>query len=359
MIAALATAVAMAAQAPPLPDPPGTVVARVDAPTQVAARDGVAVFGSTDPATNATTLIRRDAAGALGAVGVPAVPVPAFPSDRYLGVLEPPAFEVTLGAGPQGRLTAVYLRCPAPARSSCRLALGDVATGAEQLVDGTGRALRGAVAGSRIVFVRRDVDGIERLYATRTTGGSPVALRLPRLVKRSALGRRRAQPVVRRDVRIAAVDVRGDDVVYVLNFPLPGTPELAESQLWLDRGSAAPRMIARVGTGGASAGFREFVGPRLERSSVVAYRQGRDQGSSVQRFSLRGRLLGSATLSAEPLLELEVTGGTYDRGHYWYSVNPYQGTACARFDFDEPRQTGTCPVLDFAPLRLAAPARRR
>ena len=118
MIAALATAAAMAAQAPPLPDPPGTVVARVDAPTQVAARDGVAVFGSTDPATNATTLIRRDAAGALGAVGVPPVPVPAFPSDRYLGVLEPPAFEVTLGAGPRGRLTAVYLRCPAPSVTS-------------------------------------------------------------------------------------------------------------------------------------------------------------------------------------------------------------------------------------------------
>src|SRR5688572_17141992 len=130
MLAALAavTVTAVAAQAPQntVPDPPGTVLARVAAPTHVGARDGVAVFGAADPATGATTLMRRDATGAIAPVGVPPVPVAAFAGDRYLGVPAAPAFEVTLGAGPQGRPTAVYVRCPSPARSSCRLALTDL-----------------------------------------------------------------------------------------------------------------------------------------------------------------------------------------------------------------------------------------
>jgi hypothetical protein len=351
-IAALA-ATAAAAQAPEIPvaDPPGVVLTRVNAPTHVAARDGLVVFGAADLATGATTLMRRDAGGALAPVGVPPLPAPPFASDRYLGVTAPPAFEVTLGRGPGGRPTAVYLRCTGASRSSCGIALADAGTGAERAVPGTGRALRGAVRGSRVVFVRRDLDGIQRLYATTATGGGLMRLRLPRLVQRSVLRPKAApRPVDRRAVRIAAVDARGDDVAYVLNFPMPGTPEIAESQLWVNRGAGAPRLVARVGTGGASAGFRELIGPRLERRSVVLFRQGRDQGSGVQRWSLGGRLLGSGALGPERL-DIEVTGGSYDGGRFWYSADPYQGNGCA--PIDAAPDTGTCPVVDSGPVRLA------
>ncbi len=63
MTTALLAAAAVAAGAP-APDPPGIVLHRVAAPTHVAARGGVAVFGAFDPATRATTLMRRDRAGA-------------------------------------------------------------------------------------------------------------------------------------------------------------------------------------------------------------------------------------------------------------------------------------------------------
>jgi hypothetical protein len=108
--------------------------------------------------------------------------------------------------------------------------------------------------------------------------------------------------------------------------------------------------VARVGTGGASAGFRELIGPRLERRSVVLFRQGRDQGSGVQRWSLDGRLLGSGALGPERL-DIEVTGGSYDGGRFWYSADPYQGNGCA--PIDAAPDTGTCPVVDSGPVRLA------
>jgi hypothetical protein len=356
MLAALAVlgATAVAAQAPeiPVPDPPGTVVARVAAPTGVAARDGLVLWGAADSATGATTLMRRDASGTVAPVGAPPVPAPPYASDRYLGVPGRPAFEVGLGAGPGGRATAVYVRCTGPSRSSCGLVLADTATGDERAVPGTGRALRGAVRGTRVVLVRRDLDGVQRLYAARASGGALTRLRLPRLVARAPS---RPRAVDRRLVRIAAVDVRGGYVAYVLNFPMPGAPEIAESQLWVNRGSRAPRLVARIGTGGASAGFRELVGPRLERRSIAVYRQGRDQGSAVQRWSLGGRLLGAAALWPERL-DIEVTGGGYDRGRFLYAVDPYQGNGCA--PIEAAAGEGTCPVLDSGPIRLAAPARR-
>jgi hypothetical protein len=357
MPAALAAAAltAVAAQAPeiPVPDPPGTVLTRVAAPTHVAARDGLAVFGAADLATGSTVLMRRDATGTIAPVGTPPLPAPPFPSDRYLGEASPPAFEVTLGTGPGGRLTAVHLRCTGASRSSCGLVAADVTAGTEQAVPGTARALRGAIRGSRIVFVRRDLDGVQRLYSTGVTGGAVVRLALPRLTeytgRRPSPGRS-VRRIDRRQARIAAVDVRGDRVAYVVNFPV--MPAIAESQLWVNRGPRAPRLVARIGTGGASAGFRELVGPRLERQSVVLYRQGRDQGSAVQRWSLGGRRLGSVALWPERL-DIEVTGGGYDRGHFLYGTNPYQGNGCAPIDA-APEQ-GSCPVVDSGRLTLARP----
>jgi hypothetical protein len=350
---ALLTAAALAAGSP-APDPPGIVLARVAAPTHVAARDGVAVFGAFDRATRATTLMRRDRTGVIDPVGVPPIPQPAFAGDRRSGPAGPPSFEVTLGIGARGGLVATYIRCPTPARASCRLALTDLATGAERLIPGTGRALRGALSGSRVVLVRRDEDGIQRLYATRATGARPLRrLRLPRLRvvgpepgETTAIDRRRAQ--------IAALDVRGDDVAYVVNYPVTEAGEVSSSDLWLNRGDRAPRRLARVGTGAASSGFREYLQPRLSARSVVVFQQGRDQGSGVQRWSLRGRLLGAGSIGLRVASDHEVTGGTYDRGRFLFATNPYQGNGCAAFD--QPPAGATCPVLDAGRVVLRPPA---
>ena len=348
MTTALLAAAAVAAGAL-APDPPGIVLHRVAAPTHVAARGGVAVFGAFDPATRATTLMRRDRAGAIGPVGVLPIPLPAFAGDRRGGPGGPPSFEVTLGIGPRGGLVATYIRCPAPARASCRLAFAELATGTERLIPGTGRALRGAVWGSRVVLVRRDRDGIQRLYAT-TTGrsGDLRRLRLPRLDPTVGDG----TPIDRRQVQIAAVDVRGDDVAYVVNYPLTRAGELASSDLWLNRSDRPPRLVARVRTGGASSGFRELVGPRLSSRSIVVFRQARDQGNGVQRWSLGGRLLGAGSIGLRG--DHEVTGGTYDHERLYFATNAYQGSGCAAFD--QPPAGASCPVLDSGRLVLRPPA---
>jgi hypothetical protein len=352
MATALLVAAALAAGAP-APDPPGIVLERVAAPTHVAARDGTAVFGAFDPATGTTTLMRRGRDGSIAPAGLPPIPAPAFAGDRRgRRPGDPPAFEVTLGTGPGGSLVAAYMRCPVPARrTSCRLALADLATGIERLVPGTGRALRGAVSGSRVVVVRRDTDGIQRLYTTARGSSELRRLRLPRPDSTFGDG----APIDRRRVQIAAVDVRGDDVAYVVNYPLSSGGELSSSDIWLNRGGRAPRLVARVRTGGASSGFREYLQPRLYASSIVAFQQARDQGNGVQRWSLRGRLLGAGSIGLQRASDHEITGGTFDRARFLFATNPYQGNGCA--GFDEPAAGATCPVLDSGPVVLRPPPR--
>jgi hypothetical protein len=176
-------------------------------------------------------------------------------------------------------------------------------------------------------------------------------LRLPRL---RAVGPEPGETTAidRRRVQIAALDVREDDVAYVVNYPLTEGGEVSSSDPWLNRGKRAPRRLARVGTGGASSGFREFVGPRLSRRSMVVFRRARDQGNGIQRWSLGGRLLGAGAVRLTG--DHEVTGGTFDRERLYFSTNPYQGTGCAAFG--QPPASATCPVLDSGRVVLRRPA---
>jgi hypothetical protein len=360
---------ALAACSPPaLADAalPGIQLTRVAAPTRVAARDGVVVFGAYDAAAKATTLMRRSAGGTLGPVGVP--PIPAFeaPNEQVGRPESVPPFEVTLGRDSGNRLTAVYRRCSAPADASCHLVLATIATGVERPVANTASALRGAISGVWIAFVKPVAGKADRLYL-RHVDRRPMAMVPPPIDLRFAAERRldpRGARVDPSSVRISSVDVRGRDVAYVVDYRL-ATPEIAFSELWLDRGHGLLRRVATVGTGGASSGFRELLQPHLYADSVVTYMQGRDQTNAVFRYSLGGRVLGAGSIgwgsgtgigvTGGP--GMEITSGMWDRGHFWFGADPYQGDGCAPFDAQP--LTDTCPVLDSGPVRLVAPKSRR
>ena len=329
----------------------GTVLTRVATPTRVAARDGTLAFGAYDTAAQSITLMRRLPDGTIAPVGVPPIrarPALSVEPGRAAAV---PNFELTLGRDASNGLTAIYRRCSGPIDETCNLARADLAAGAEHVIPMTQGALRGAIAGRWIAFVRRGTGGADHLYLI---GGTrrPARVAEPDLARDLSPGNR----VDRSTVRIAAVDLRArsdgpPDVAYVVDFQT--APELAESQLWLSRAGQAPRRIARVGTGGASSGFREFLQPRLYVDSVVVYKQGRDQVNAVFRYTLRGRTLGAGRVGFASTDGGEITGGQWDRGHFWYATNPYQGNGCSGFQ-PQPAEA-TCPVIDSGPITLAPP----
>ncbi len=359
-VAAMFTTLAAAAlQLAPPPEtahaqaqaPPGIVLARVATPTRVAARDGVAVWGAYDKARDAIVLMRRSTIGVIAPVGVPLIPAIAASNEIPGRPASVATFEVTLGHDSGHRLTAVYRRCAGPADSSCSLALATIATGVERRVANTEGALRGAISGPWVAFVTSG-SGADRLYL-RHVGRDPRALAPPKLGADREAARidpKGSQPDPS-SVRISSVDVRGRDVAYVVNYRLR-SPEIAYSELWLNRGPGRNRKVAYVGTGGASSGFRELLQPRLYADSVVSYMQGRDQTNAVFRYSLSGRVLGSGSIGIKRLgIQPEITGGQWDRGRFWYSANPYQGNGCG--DFEQLPFDATCPVLDSGPVALA------
>lgn len=331
--------------------PPGVELTRVAAPTRVAVRDGVLVFGAYDPATRTIALMKRSSAGSIAPVGVPPIPAFEVPNEQAGRPASVPPFELTLGRDSGHRLTAVYRRCTSAADASCDLVLATIATGVERHVANTAGALRGAVSGPWMAFVKSVPGKADRLYL-RYVGRRPMALAPPQLGTRLEP---RGPRVDLSTARIAAVDIRGRDIAYVVNYRLV-TPEIAYSELWINRGPGRQRKIGYVGTGGASSGFRELLQPRIYPDSVVSYMQGRDQTNAVFRYSLGGRVLGSGSIGWNRTTGLEITAGQFDRGHFWYSANPYQGNGCAAFD--EPPLTATCPVLDSGPVTLVLPEPR-
>lgn len=325
-------AIAAAVHAPPATALVGSTVATLSAPSEVAARDGVVAFATTAADGRHQIVVRERG------------------RSRPVGVA-PQARPFALAMGTGGGLTRpalVYPRCTGAEADTCRLVVTPLASDVERAVPGTRGALRGALSGTTLVAAVRDDDGRLRLVVR---SGRNHTLRVPRRVY-TASGRRREIPPA--TVALTDLDVRGDTLAYVLTFGVPSGP-FARSELWTQRIGGPPRRLASIGTGGASSGLRAFLGIRLQRTAVVAYRQGRDQGNALVRLSLRtGRKIGGVNLGQTPFDD--IVSGAYDGGRYAYLVREYTGrsTGCEAglLDGSDATAPGTCALYDSGPLRF-------
>jgi hypothetical protein len=210
---------------------PDRELARADRPTPASWFRGWVAFSAYDASLPGyrLTLRSRD-----GDVRRPAVPPRAVP------------FDVDLGPGPGGRLTAVYSRCrvepriepgggftvPATGRG-CDVYRYDTRTGREAKVTGAGlpgvSEFLPAIDRSRIAFARRRGHGAAALYVAPLAGG--------RLTRMSG-GPRGADD----DLGPRALDLRGDRLAVVWDHRL-GDGRL-RSEVRLDVLGRRPRTLA-------------------------------------------------------------------------------------------------------------------
>ncbi|MBJ7328981.1 MAG: hypothetical protein JHC95_03725 [Solirubrobacteraceae bacterium] len=306
----------------------GTPLVQLPQPTDVAALDGMLAYTEPDPAGGQRIML-RDGQGT-----------------RPLGVIsQVRPFTLGMGRATGGTAPAlVYPRCT-PTSAICRLAVTPVATGAERIVPGTLGAVRGAVAGTRVLAVVERSDGVQRLLSIQA--GRTQTLRIPRRPDDWASTPNRRVFVPRRNLKITDIDAQGDTVLYVLTYQIPNEP-IAQSELWLQRGSRPPARVARVGTGGGSSGLRSFLGVRLLPDGIVAYRQGRDQGSALVRLSLRGAGRGEAGLGQTD--DEDIVAGAFDRGGFLYVARPYANLDDCRSGSPDEPGPGTCTLYDSGPM---------
>lgn len=327
---ALAVSVALLAVAP-ASALVGTGIATLPEPTDVAAHDGVVAWSAPAAAAagHAIVVRRRGATRNLD------VPAQTRPFALHLGPAP--------GAGSLPQLT--YPRCTGEGAQTCRLAVTPLATARERLVPGTTGALRGASSARTSVAAVQRGDGSTRLVVRRD--GRSRTLKLPRRLDHSG----RTIPAA--TMKLTDLDLRRDVVGFVLTYPIPGEPQ-ARSEIWRQPIGRSASLVTQIGTGGASSGLREFLGIRLQRSAIVAYRQGRDQGNSVVRVSFRGTALGGVDLGQD--LTTDVVSGAYDNGRYLYVTREHTGhsAACEAVapDGGDLLVPGSCALYDSGPLRL-------
>jgi hypothetical protein len=221
----------------------------------------------------------------------------------------------------------------------------DLRTGSVRVIPGTVGALRGSVDGDRVVFVRADPDHVHRLYETTITGREPRRLPLPAPMTSPDAGPPRPAYLTLRYVTVV-----GDLVAYVIDYHL--NDPVSQSELWLDQTGRAPRRVAVEGTGGGASGLREFFAPRLlNPARIVVFDEERDQGNTgdtLKRLTLDGKVLDSIPIGLTDTDTDQLSSASWDGGHLYYSLSPYQGRGCQ--PFGQPGPTTTCPVLDSGPL---------
>ncbi|MBJ7521457.1 MAG: hypothetical protein JHC84_17290 [Solirubrobacteraceae bacterium] len=304
----------------------GTKLTTLNQPTDVAARDGAIAYTETDAQGQQSIVVRARPGATARPLGVP-------PQTR--------PFTLRLSAFTSGSAPGLaYPRCTGADPSSCTLAFTPLTSGVERIVPGTRGALRGAASGSRFVAAVESAAGIPRIVVTEH--GRTRALRLP--ARRIDVGNPKPATIDPKTIDVTDLDLLGDRIAYVLTYQVPTAPR-AESELWLQRIGGPPQLIARIGTGGASSGLRSFLGIRLLRDAVVAYRQGRDQGNALVKLSPRGKAQGRVNLGQD--LSTDLVDGAYDRGRYVYVTAPYRtGQPPCQGGSPDEQWPGECALYD-------------
>ncbi len=306
----------------------GTKLTTLAQPTDVAARDGALAYAETDAQGLQSIVVRARPGAAPRPLGVP-------PQAR--------PFTLRLSAFTGGSAPGLtYPRCTGADAATCNLAFTPLASGVERIVPGTRGALHGAASGARFAAAVESAAGIPRIVVRER--GRTRTLRLP--ARRVDVGNRKPLTIDPKTIDVTDLDLLGDRLAYVLTYRVPIG---AESELWVQRIGSPPQRIARIGTGGASSGLRSFLGIRLLRDAVVAYRQGRDQGNALVKLSLRGKALGGVNLGQD--LSTDVVDGTYDRGRYLYVTRPYNtGQPGCQGGSPDEQWPGECALYDSGPL---------
>jgi hypothetical protein len=264
----------------------GGAVTTLDNParaTGVVAYAGWAAWSRFDPASRQYALLLRSPAGTVA---------PAAVATRSA------EFDVSLGPTAGGGVAAVYSRC---ARGTCHLyelALGGTAGERRLAVPGGGSTYDPAIWGGRIAFLRahrgrgqrRPQDMFEWVMGSRHL----LALRLPRN-EYSARDLREFPELHHTEGvtgTIGFLTLHGSEVAYTRDAPITDAVEAAD--LWLERPGGAPRLLARIHTGGAASGTRTYLSPAISGGWLYTYREGADLGSAWVRFSIAGLRLQQA-----------------------------------------------------------------
>lgn len=328
MTAAALGAAAPAASAESLTAP----LLKLDAATDVAARDDVILYTeltSTRRDARYRIMVRRD--GRSTPLGVPALRS---------------ATTLSLGDGPQG-LTAVYTRCGSgDGPASCHLMTTPLRTGKERRVPNTRRAAAGAIDGDRVVAVlpRRAssgrYDGAGQQVVTIRGGKVSSRANVPRTSYQDG-GRRRTGSAAEHWVQ--DLDYEGGTVALIVSHPGrtvgSGRSRRTDrgSTLWVVRNGRRP---TRVDVLAPRRTPPVFLGVRLEQRAVVAYRGTVRSGSIVRYSRGGGKRLGSKGLDFTSTTEIESAAFDDDHAYSTHRTTERCRTDCITLQQSGPLELG-------------------
>jgi hypothetical protein len=221
-------------------------VATLDRVGPLAAFQDRLVWSAYDAATNTYKLMTR-AGGITSEVPVPARPEP---------------FDVDLGPGPNGRVTAAYTRC----EPRCTVRLHEFGgPGGELSISGTSDSSNPAVWRSRVAYERGG-----RLYV-RTAGGSGVT----------------RYPGGPRGYEVSDLDLYGQRLAVVWRN---NATEGHREELRLATTPRRVRTVARASSGALSLAY--FTGPTFANGSLFAVRvRLAEAGNRFMRYGVRSQRL--------------------------------------------------------------------
>ncbi|HEX4107794.1 MAG TPA: hypothetical protein VHX88_06640 [Solirubrobacteraceae bacterium] len=261
-----------------------STLASVGRATGVVAYGGWAAWSSYDAASHGYALMLRSPSGSVAPAGVAERPAP---------------FDVSLGPDAHGATVAVYSRCRQTACRLVELALGAPAYERRLAPPGGGSDYDPAIWGGRIAFMRAHRGGGQRrpqdIFEWVIGARHLLSFPLPR--NEYSAADLHAFPQLRQTEGVTGtigfLALHGSEIAYTRVAPV--SSPVTVSDLWTQRPGAAPRLIARITTGGAATAQRSFLSPTFAGGWLYAYREGGDQGSVWQRYRLAGPGLQQAS----------------------------------------------------------------